>query len=214
MAVHDSDESDGPAFFVTEDARDGALRKVQTTCRGWNALKIGGCSSNTTYLRFLDNQRFEWTTNEDLGRESASKHYQNTEGITYHNGKLSFISKSMYVMFTLDFDSMTWTRERTGRGKLIGEGSFDGQPDGVISGFSQRYMYFTEEDEKGNGMYARDDIYGTYYTVFEAMSGQFVGDETVGFAISPDGKTMYAGYQEKGVLYALKRKDNKEWDRR
>ena len=87
-----------------------------------------------------------------------------------------------------------------------------GQPDGVISGYNQRYMYFTEEDEKGNGMYARDEL-GKYYTVFEAISGQFVGDETVGLSVSPDGKTMYAGYQEKGVLYAIKRKDDKEWER-
>jgi hypothetical protein len=73
-------------------------------------------------------------------------------------------------------------------------------------------MYFTEEDEEGNGMYARDE-WGKYYTVFEAISGQFVGDETVGLSISPDGKTMYAGYQEKGVLFEIKRKDDKEWER-
>lgn len=214
VAVHDSDELDGPTFFVTEDRSDGALRRVETSCRGWDALKIGGCPSTTTYLRFLDNPRFEWTTDVALGRQSASKHYPNTEGIVYNNGKLSFISKVGYVMFTLDFDTMTWTRERTGKAKLIGEGSFAGQPDGVISGFNHRYMYFTEETKgRGNGMYARDE-YGMYYTVFEAMSGQFVGDETVGLAISPDGKTMYVGYQENGVLFALKRNDNEVWDRK
>ncbi|KAL7495076.1 hypothetical protein ACHAWT_003608 [Skeletonema menzelii] len=212
VAVQDDiKKADGPTFFVTEDQSNGALRRVETSCRGWEALKVGGCSSKTTYLRFLNNQRFEWTSDENLGRQSASKHYPNTEGITYHNGKLSFVSKAWYVMFTLDFDSMTWTKERTGR-KLIGQGSFLGQPDGVISGYNQRYMYFTEEDEKGNGMYARDE-YGQYYTVFQAMSGQYVGDETVGMAVSPDGKTMYVGYQESGVLFALKRKDDKVWDR-
>jgi len=213
VAVHDSEDFDGPIFFVTEDRYNGALRRVQTTCRGWKALQIGGgCPSTTTYLRFLDNQSFEWTTDIALGRQSASNNYPNTEGITYQNGKLSFISKVKYVMFTLDFTSMTWTKERTG-GKLMGEGSYRGQPDGVISGFNQRYMYFTEEDETGNGVYARDES-GTYYAVFEAISGQFVGDETVGLAISPDGQTLYVGYQEKGVLFALTRKDNKEWDRK
>ena len=212
VAVQDDiKKADGPTFFVTEDRSNGALRRVETSCRGWKALKVGGCSSKTTYLRFLNNQRFEWTSDENLGRQSASKHYPNTEGITYHNGKLSFVSKAWYVMFTLDFESMTWTKERTGR-KLIGQGSFLGQPDGVISGYNQRYMYFTEEDEKGNGMYARDE-FGQYYTVFQAMSGQYVGDETVGMAVSPDGKTMYVGYQESGVLFALKRKDDKVWDR-
>lgn len=211
VAVQDSKDSDGPTFFVTEDRHRGALRRVETTCRGWNALKVGGCSSKTTYLRFLNNQRFEWTSDETLGRQSAAKNYPNSEGITYHNGKLSFISKAWYVMYTLDFNSMTWTKEKTGR-KLIGEGSFFGQPDGVISGYNQMYMYFTEEDWKGNGMYARDEL-GNYYTVFQAMSGQYLGDETVGMAVSPDGKTMYVGYQEKGVLFALKRKDHKVWDR-
>mmetsp|Transcript_11193 Transcript_11193/g.22294 ORF Transcript_11193/g.22294 Transcript_11193/m.22294 type:complete len:440 (+) Transcript_11193:83-1402(+) len=212
VAVQDSKDSDGPTFFVTEDRSNGALRRVETSCRGWNALKVGGCPSKTTYLRFLNNQRFEWTSDKALGRQSASKYYPNTEGITFHNGKLTFVSKAWYVIYTLDIDTMTWARERTGRGKLIGEGSFLGQPDGVISGYNQRYMYFTEEDEKGNGMYARDE-WGKYYTVFEAISSQFVGDETVGLSVSPDGKTMYAGYQVKGVLFAIKRKDDKEWER-
>ena len=211
VAFHEGKNSDGPTFFVTEDSSNGALRRIETSCSGWDALKIGGCSSTTSYLRFLGNQRFEWTTDEALGRRSASRNYPNAEGITSHDGKVSFISKAWHLMITLDLDKMTWTKEKTGR-KLVGEGSFLGQPDGVVSGHNQKYLYFTEEDDRGNGMYARDE-HGVYYTVFEAMQGQYVGDETVGVSVSPDGKTMYVGYQEKGVLFALKRKDDEVWDR-
>lgn len=108
-------------------------------------------------------------------------------------------------MFILDLDNMTYTEERTGL-KFRGKGSFKGQPDQVMDDPDSNYMYFTEEDGNGVGLYARHDKDGVYYTLFED-TGARTGDETVGTATSPDGTKLYVGFQDKGELYVIERKD-------
>lgn len=84
--------------------------------------------------------------------------------------------------------------------------SFQGQPDQTLDDPDSNYMYFTEEDEKGVGVYARHDKDGFYYTIFED-TGARVGDETVGTATSPDGTKLFVGFQESGELFVVERKD-------
>jgi len=45
-------------------------------------------------------------------------------------------------------------------------------------------------------------------TIFEASDEKYQADETVGIAFSPDRHKMYAGYQQSGVLFELRRIDN------
>ena len=107
----DNTNQDKPIFFVTEDSSDGELRRFEADGNGWNALHVGG---QTTYLQFLDGGRFQWTSSLSAGQDSASSYYPNTEGITYHNNTLYFVSKVLMRLFILDLKGMTYTSEQTG----------------------------------------------------------------------------------------------------
>ena len=63
VACDNRDESQ-PIFFVTEDKKDGALRKYtppETPGRSadWETLHVNG--GNTEFLFFLDDSHFTWT---------------------------------------------------------------------------------------------------------------------------------------------------------
>jgi len=160
----------------------GALRRVKSNCSGWGSLhenRKAGCKLETTYLHLDEPVKgeFEWTDSESKGRDSASDNFPNSEGIAFHDGKLSFVSKTKKKMWTLNLDTMTYTVEQTGL-KFRGKGSFNGQPDQVGDQKDSNYMYFTEE---GNipGVYARHDNDGHYYTLVETVKGVGRnGDET------------------------------------
>lgn len=188
----------------------GALRRVESSCSGWGALHgtRNGCTLDTKYLRLRPNQdppSFTWVTDKGVGKTSAANHFPNSEGIAFHDGKLSFVSKTKKKMFTLDLDAGTYEEERTGL-KFRGKGSFKGQPDQTLDDLDSNYMYFTEEDGIGVGVYARHDKDGCYSTLFED-NGARKGDETVGTATSPDGTRLYVGFQGSGELFVVERKD-------
>lgn len=189
----------------------GALRRVISNCSGWGSLhenRKAGCKLETTYLHLDEPVKgeFAWTDSESKGRDSASDSFPNSEGIVFHDGKLSFVSKTKKKMWTLNLDEKTYTVEQTGL-KFRGKGSFNGQPDQVGDHKDSNYMYFTEE---GNipGVYARDDKDGTYYTLVETVRGVGRnGDETVGIAVTQDGSRLFFGFQTNGELFVLTRKD-------
>jgi len=194
---------DRPVFFTTEDSSDGALRRFIASQHGWDALHTEGEHS---YLHLLDDGTFEWTTSLSTGRDSAEKYFPNAEGIQVHEGNVYFMSKEKQIMIILNQEDMTWTSEKTGK-KFYGEGSFGGQPDQHVFGPTRKYIYFTEDGSSDPGVYARYDD-GTYFTMFQAISGGLhTDDETIGIALSPDGKRFYAGFQE-GYIFEFTRKDN------
>jgi len=194
-----------PIFFVTEDLSDGALRRVEVNGSGWNSLHQDVA---TSFLRILDNSRFEWTVDEDDGKDSAEEYYPNSEGISFHEeeGKLYFMAKTTKTMIILDLDNLTYKSETTGK-KFYGDGSFSAQPDQSIFGPRRRHMYFTEDGGSSPGVYARLGSTGTYYTMFQGISKEYDGDETAGVALSPDGKKFIAGVQRAGVLFEFSRDD-------
>jgi len=137
----------------------------------------------------------------DVGRKSAEEYFRNSEGIQVHEGNVYFMSKKEHKMFIL-YHNMTWTSEESGV-KFYGEGSFDGQPDQHLFGPSRKYIYFTEDGSEDPGVYARFGDDGTYFTMFQAIAGGIhTDDETIGIALSPDGKRFYAGYQE-GYIFEV-----------
>ncbi len=194
---------ESPVFFVTEDSKYGAMRRFQANSTGWHSLHGDG---DLSYLRIIDDENFEWTKNLTAARESAYAHYQNSEGISFFNGKLYFTAKSTQKLFVLDLESFSYQLETTGF-NFDGKGSFNAMPDQVIKG-TKRFLYFTESGGKTPGVYARDLHTGKYMTIFEASEKEYLDDETVGIAFSPDRSKMYAGYQESGVLIELRRIDN------
>lgn len=171
---------------------------------GWDSLHQGG---ETTFLRILDSSRYEWTTDEDAARRSAAQYYMNSEGIVYHEGLLYFAAKMKQTLFILDLHAMTYESERTGI-QFAGKGSFNAQPDQITLVDSyKRWIYFSEDGGSTPGVYVREKD-GTYRTIFEGIDGgAYNGDETVGVALSPDRRKLYAGFQDAGVLIEFTRDD-------
>ncbi|KAL7551399.1 hypothetical protein ACHAWF_015523 [Thalassiosira exigua] len=205
VACDDRDPSN-LVFYVTEDDEKGALRRFETPRSGWGALH-DDANGTTTYLRVLDDGEYEWTTDEDEARKSAKEHYPNAEGVQFHEGKLYFMSKELRTMLVLDVDGNTYESEVAGK-KFYGEGDYGDQPDQNVLGPTRKYMYFTEDGGESPGVYARYDGDGTYFALFQGVpGGRYDGDETVGIALSPDHRTLYAGFQEFGIIFEIKRED-------
>jgi len=205
----DNRRPDRPIFFTTEDHEFGALRKFVAEGNGWDALHNGG---STTFLRILDESTFEWTSNESAASISAATYYRNAEGVIYHEGLLYFTAKKTRTLFILNLEKMTYESEKTGL-QFSGKGSFNAQPDQIVLGNYKRWIYFTEDGGTTPGVYVRD-LDGTYYTIFEAIEGSVYSgddsnssDETVGIALSPDRRKLYAGFQDAGVLMEFTRDD-------
>jgi hypothetical protein len=145
----------------------------------------------TTYLHILDESTYEWTTNEEDARSSAESYYRNSEGIVYHDGLLYFAAKETETLFILHLENMTYEKEQTGS-QFEGKGGFNAQPDQIVLGNYKEWIYFTEDGGDTPGVYVRSRD-GTYHTIFEGISGAYVDDETVGVALSPDRRKLYAG---------------------
>jgi len=201
----DNTNKNKPVFFVTEDESDGELRRFEADGNGWDALHVGG---RTTYLEFLDGNRFQWTTSLIAGENSAASYYPNAEGIIYHNSTLYFVAKVTRTLFILDLNDMTYTSEQTGS-SWVGQGSFNSQPDQIIESDldKRKYIYFTEDGGSAPGVHVRDRE-GKYYTMVRGVpGGRYSGDETVGIAFSPDRRKFYFGFQDAGVLMEVTRDD-------
>jgi hypothetical protein len=199
-----------PTFFTTEDNSYGELRRFEADGNGWDALHSGG---QTTYLQFLDGNRFQWTTSLSAGKNSAANYYPNVEGIAYHNSTLYFVSKVTRRLYILALNDMTYTSERVGS-SWVGQGSFNSQPDQIIENDLdiREFIYFTEDGGNSPGVHVRDRE-GKYYTMVRAIpGGKFSGDETVGIAFSPDRKKFYFGFQDAGVLMEVTRNDGREFN--
>jgi secreted PhoX family phosphatase len=206
----DNKNPDKPIFFTTKDHSSGELRRFEADGNGWDALHSGG---QTTYLQFLDGNRFQWTTSMWAGQKSASNYYPNAEGIAYHNSTLYFVSKVAKRLYILDLNDMTYTSERTGS-SWVGQGSFNSQPDQIIENDmdKRKFIYFTEDGGNAPGVHVRDRE-GKYYTMVRAVpGGWYSGDETVGIAFSPDRKKFYFGFQDAGVLMEVTRNDGREFN--
>ncbi len=205
----DNTDPNRPIFFVTEDRESGALRRFIADGNGWDSLHNGG---STTFLYFIDDNTFEWTSNINAGRASAVRYYPNTEGISYHDGYLYFVSKENKALYILDLKEMTYKREPAGGPKLSGHGSFNSEPDQIVLATNPiRYMYFAEDGGRTPGVYARDKN-GTFFTIFQGIEGEYCDDESVGIALTPDRKRLYAGFQDAGVLFEFTRDDGMSFE--
>ena len=75
-----------PIFFLTEDAEYGALRRYgPKNATGWDTLHTN--RGLFDYLEFLDDEKFQWTTDIQSARQSQKKYYRNVEGIDYFDGE-------------------------------------------------------------------------------------------------------------------------------
>lgn len=204
--AYDVRDKQNPAFFVTEDAQDGALQRFRPDSPDWNDPWNILLGEGTTDFLVLDPNddwtggTFEWTNDRQRARESAARDYPNAEGIDVHEGQLYFISKRYSTMYTLDLDTFEFKIESTR------EGLFNGGPDQIkriLNDDVSNLLFFTEDGGDRAGVHARNDL-GSYLTVLESSEYE---NETTGLSFSPDGKAMYVAYQVDGLLFEIRRED-------
>lgn len=200
-----------PVFFITEDTRDGALRRFRPTPGtelGWDMLHGGG---ELDYLELLPNSStFKWTSSLETGRLSADMYFRNLEGCVFHDGILYLAAKRESELFRLDLDQGTYTSQSTTSANIVGGGKFTDRPDQITE--RNGLLYMTEDGGKTPGVYVYD---GTRFrTLIEAIDDRFNGDETTGVAFSPDGKSLFLCFQENGWLFQIQRIDGLPFDDR
>ena len=109
---------------------------------------------------------------------------------------LYFVSKKTYKLYTLNLNEFTYTTTST-KDNLFSDGEFTNSPDQIIRGKGGKVIYLTEDGGKSVGVYAINKK-NKRTAIFEAYSDTYHGDETTGLAFSPDGKRMYACFQDCG----------------
>ena len=201
---------------VTEDSAKGALRRYTpdkgeledtlNTTKYWKVLQ--GNNGSIDYLVLNPDTKcsgsFKWTSNHNVGRSSARKHFPNTEGIEYYNRKIYFTAKKNKVLIALNLQSGFYEATSTTGGL------FDGQPDQIkvptkhikhLGGTD--IMHFTE-DFRSSGIHTRDLKNGKFFTVAHSLSHK---SETTGIAFSPDMRHFYFCIQKAGLCFDITRVD-------
>jgi hypothetical protein len=207
--AYDIRNSSRPCFFVTEDHDRGALRRwcpnPGNLNKTWNMLHGNG---TLNYLKILNGtNRFEWTLELNEGRDSASKYFPLSEGISHKDGILYFVVKKMKLLFICNLDTGEFRTESTDDpGLLTGDGSFSEQPDYVSQGAGSDLLYFTE-DGGIPGLYARRTSTGKYSAILEAEHDKYKTDEITGLSWSPDWTRLYVCIQDIGILFEITRDD-------
>jgi len=190
-------DGDSPRFFVTEDYRDGALRRFTPSVANWtNPKEMLHSAGTLEYLviqplneSVTDQGNYTWTTNFNEGKRNAEQYFKNTEGISVAGDLLFFVSKKQHELFELNLDDLTWKKSSTK------SGLFTGSPDQIVRIIGDDgLLYFTEEGLGGDsgghgaaGVHARD-TQGRYFTILES---HVYHEETTGLAFSPNGKHLY-----------------------
>ena len=197
-----------PRFFVTEDAKDGPVRRFTPSSEVVMQAKeindpwilLHDTNGTMEYL-VLDENTFHWSMSEKEGRSSAKDNFPGVEGIDIVDNMLYFVSKSNKMLWTLDMDAGTYESSSTI------SGAFENQPDQIKSITGSNgvlYMYFTEDGSKANGVHGRDK-YHRSFTILEGRDKYT--SETTGLAFSPDNMHMYVAFQKQGTLFDCSRED-------
>lgn len=208
--AHDLRDNKEPKFFVTEDDRNGPLRRFIPVGEyddykddRWSILHADGAID---YLVLepganQDSGTFYWTNDETKARESSFDFYPNAEGLDVHNNELFFISKRVLSLFVLDLDTGRYARYSTRKG------TFRGTPDNVHFNEPDGLLYFTEEDDRDAAAIHARDASGRFFAICEGPSSE----ATAGLAFSPDYMRMYFSWQHNGTLFEVKRDDGRSF---
>jgi len=206
-----------PTFYVTEDKRDGALRRFTPDVEAVRVanqlndfsqiLHINPTSTaKIEYLKLHPESStrgtFTWTSNKAAAEGDASAHYSHAEGIDIAHGVIYMTAKLPKILMILDLETGRYERRSTA------DGAFAGQPDQLrkIMGDTRQddVVYFCEDssDDGDNAVHGRDGA-GNFFTI---LQGRDLG-ETTGLDFSPDKRRMYVSFQQAGLIYEIKRQD-------
>ncbi len=109
------------------------------------------------------------------------------------------MSKELKSLFVLDLKRMAYESEATGN-KFYDKGSFAAKSNQGVFGPRRRHMYFTEDGGSTPGVYVRLGSTGAYCAVFQGISKDYDSNETVGVALSPDGRKLCQNPGCRGVV--------------
>ena len=223
-------------FFITHDAKDGALvRYVPSGPNNnngvyenleWNLLHDsgGGGGGTRTYLKLISEDIneddlivtgvFEWVSNKDDA--NPEEMYPNVEGIDVVDDMIYFVSKEYKALYVLNITSQSFTITSTE------SGAFDKKPDQVqrlllsSSNGGDRnddnkdnngILYFCEDGDNDCGLHGRDST----NQFFSLISDSTYKTETTGLAFSPDGMILLLSFQgeedDEGVIWKFWRED-------
>ncbi|GKZ00418.1 hypothetical protein MPSEU_000994700 [Mayamaea pseudoterrestris] len=195
------DES-APQFFITEDVAYNTVRRFIPDSPDWSdpwSILLG--QGETMFLLVNPSDKtFTWTSDVETARENAQENFPGTEGLDQYNDLLYIISKNRKVMLVLDLINGTYTEVYTQVGR------FNGQPDQITrfkTSTADDTIFFAEDEDTNCGVFGRN-VDGTY-AVLTTVSRD--DDSVTGLAFSPDGKHMYIGIQNAGILYDITRDD-------
>ena len=213
--AYDARDSSRPHFFLTTDSYDGHLLIRFSPDEGivmhaiesdsyWPILSSSG--SKKYLVLDPEDGTFIWSSGLSDGQISASKHFQNSEGIDVRDGMLYFTSKTNKRLYILDLDAGTYTESSTE------SGAFNNQPDQiarVIGAGNDSILYFCEDGGADCGVHGRNSD-GKYFTILEGLD---YATETTGLAFSPDNKHMYVSFQSNpGHIFEISREDGLPFD--
>ena len=150
--AYDVRDRSRPRFFVTEDHKDGALRRFTPDPEfvdwesPWKMLHGNGSFEYLVLNPREDTEdttetqgTYHWTTSKPAGEFSARRFFRNSEGIDVSGKRLFFVSKRRHDMIVLDLDEATYASFSTTNGM------FDGQPDQIKYVIGEKdILYFTE----------------------------------------------------------------------
>jgi uncharacterized protein len=186
--AYDARNLSKPSFFVTEDSKEGPLRRFIPHSPNWlDPWKILLGSGDLSYLMLQPRSKqnagtFQWTDNKQRAQRSAKSYYPGSEGIDVIGNELYFVSKHYNTMFVLNLDDGSY------RNYTTKDGLFDGQPDQLVRviGRQDNILYFTEDGGRDAGIHARNTK-GQFFTILESPVYK---EETTGLAFSPDSTKM------------------------
>ena len=226
MAVDSYTNPSCPTFFFSEDRFDGKIWRLRPDCgsdsngdgmaryEGWDMLHkgdividylefIGGCEEDGS----ASNGNFRWTRNKSAAGESARSCFPYAEGITTTRGKIFFVTKDSDLIFTLDQTTGRWQGVHSHANELLyGDGNFQRWPD-QISVQNDDFMFLTTDGSSTPGVYVHNIQSGKYYTLWQSKNVGKGREESVGHAISPDGRFVVGALQKDGRVFLFARED-------
>ena len=238
MAVDSFSDASCPIFYFTEDRITGKVRRLRPDCnlvgggaryQGWDMLHeghirvdylefVGGCSNGT-----VNSGQFRWTDNDNDASKSAGECYRFTEGIAVARVDLQgfpritifFVTKKSDLLFSLNHETTNegrWQAQITHTNSLLkGEGNFQPWPDQLT--VQDDFMYHTTDGSSTPGVYIHNLHSGQYYTLWQIYAIGINEDESVGHALSPDGRFIVGALQKDGRVFLLSREDGKPFRR-
>ena len=229
MAVDDYTNPSCPVFFFSEDRVDGTIRRLRPDCGavgdeddgdgvarhgGWDMLHKGNIAVD--YLEFVggcggsgpQKGRFRWTNNKTIADQSARSCYPYSEGIVATRGTVMFVTKTSDLIFTLDQATGEWRGIHSHANEVLsGEGNFQRSPDQITLDHHEDFMFLTTDGSSTPGVYIHSLQSGKYYTLWQSRSIGTGREESVGHAISPDGRFIVGALQKDGRVFLFARED-------